>query len=246
MENKRVLALILGIVLSISLVGCASDSDGNSNTVDNDTNITINTNRAPINNNHVLLPKQEEPSEPTVSDRPVVEYVSEWIEGGVVDKNYVLNENTKKTIEDAFLADEIEYAIEIIGQKVPTFSWTLSTGEKKSNDDFGDDKYILEFFSPECGYCHEMAAVVDSMREAYPEIPVISLSQKSGDFSDFNELGENAFLLEAGHPDFDNFMNCLPWIPAFVFVEDDTVQYVTYGYADESAMRQNYDMIFEK
>lgn len=240
MKNKQILTLVIGLALSISLVGCSSDS-GSVNETNNDTNIIINTDRNQFQSNHTLPHKE---GTPVVDEKPTVEYISEWVEGGVIAEDFVLREETGETLEDFYLDDEIEYAKDLIGQKVPTFVWTMSNGEKKSNDNFGDNKYILEFFSPNCGHCHEMATVVDELRETYPDIPIVSLSQTPGDFFDFNQTGENAFLLRAVHPDFDSFMNCLPWVPAFVFVENDTVKFVTYGYFDLERMTENYNIAF--
>ena len=146
-----------------------------------------------------------------------------------VNDDYFLNFDMNVTFGSFYNDDEKVYAIQLINKDMPLVQWTTSDGVKHSTEEFGEGKYIIEVFGPNCGYCRGSIPEVDGYREKYPDIPLISITFDNNDVGEFNQLGEYAFFIEPGTEASSELYNYIPWIPAFVFVEDGTIKLVTFG-----------------
>lgn len=143
---------------------------------------------------------------------------------------YVINADKGVTVENFYNdAETKQYASQLIGMKMPTIKWTTSDGKEHSNADFGDKPYIIEIFSPSCMYCNASIEHVDAFREANTDIPLVSITTETGDISAFNTIGENAFSIANIDTSFNSVLNYIPWIPAFLYVENGNIKLVTYG-----------------
>jgi len=170
------------------------------------------------------------------------------IQQSVDYSKYVINQKKNVTVENFYGdAESKMYASQLIGSAMPNIPWEDSLGVKHSNADFGAEKYILEIFSPTCGYCNASIPVVDKFRESHSEIPVISLTtDTTGDISAFNASGENAFVWKDINQENSTIMNYIPWIPTFLYIENGEVQLVTYGGVNEGDLENYIDIAFNK
>ena len=158
---------------------------------------------------------------------------------------FVINKDKNLTVDNYYSDAETKYyASNLIGMTVPEMKWKMADGTEKSNKDLGD-KYIIEIFSPNCTYCQQSIPEVDKWREAHPETPLISLTTESGDISKFNEKGEYAFTWV---PDSaaNTLLNNVPWIPAFIMVENGKITLVDFGAVTQETIDNYVDTAFSK
>ena len=257
MKNKKILALILGFALSISLVGCGNNSDntpvaGDSNATKPEVQININTNRDQVDTNierpsDILIDNVKDAQNAVAeAERQEQEALKKMEEALNKEEKKYINEKLGIKFSDFYAdAEEIEYAQKLIGREMPTFNWS-KFGTPKSNDDFGNDKYIIELFRPDCGYCHQSIPEVDDFRITYPEIPVISLTSMIGDIEEFNQNTYDTFRIEGLSDEINELLEYIPWVPAFIYVENDTIQLITYGGVTKANLEKYVDIAFNK
>ena len=156
---------------------------------------------------------------------------NQQIQQSIDYSQYVINASKGITVENFYSDAETKaYAAQLIGQKVPTMKWKDSTGTEHTTDEFGNNPYIIEIFSPDCGYCNASIEHVDAFRAQNADIPLISLTTNSGDISNFNKNGEYAFTMQDISSELNSkILNYVPWIPCFLYIENGTVMLVTYG-----------------
>ena len=173
---------------------------------------------------------------------------SSTVQESVDYSQYVINADKGVTVENFYSdAETKQYAAQLIGMKMPTITWTTSGGKEHSNADFGDGPYIIEIFSPTCMYCNASIEHVDAFREANPNIPLVSITTETGDISAFNTTGENAFSITNIDTSFNSVLNYIPWIPAFLYVENGNIKLVTYGGINDQAEIVKYgEVVFRQ
>lgn len=288
MKSKRILAITLGLILTISLAGCGTTSNnnvvGDSNAIINDTDIILNTDRnlADTNTNDQLEVepsvgdkentevKEEEyrgdtdinspnnemppisediPGDANNAEEPNEEVLPTEPEADVPEENNseYLNEKLSIKYEDFYYdAEEVNYAKSLIGMKMPILTWTGSDGKTRTNADFENGKYIIELFKVTCGYCNQSIPEVDNFRVNNSDIPVISLSTTFDDFSNFNINGEYAFAINEMTSEMNDIMEYIPWVPAFLYVENGEIQLVTYGGVTEARLNEFVNVAYNK
>jgi thioredoxin-related protein len=145
------------------------------------------------------------------------------------------------TIQSLYADDEERYyAMQWIGKELPELKWMNSAGETKYIKDLGQERYILEFMEPNCTYCNKMIEVVDSYRATENAYKVIGLSIKDGDLTNFNEKGENTFILINKDAQTKELVKLVAWVPTFVYVENGKVVLVAFGNMNGVEKMQEY------
>ena len=142
--------------------------------------------------------------------------------------------------------EERYYAMQWIGMELPELEYVNSKGETVKLADLGQGKYIIEFMEPTCTFCNGMIDMVDQYRETEGAVPVIGLSIKDGDLSNFNKNNENTFTLVNKTVTTKQLVSMIVWVPMFVFVEDGRVKLVSFGNMEGVETMQEYvDLAFK-
>lgn len=64
-----------------------------------------------------------------------------------------------------------------VGDKIPSFSVTLNTGETISDKDLTGQLSFIVFFNTECKDCQKELPVIQHFYEIYPKYPIICISR---------------------------------------------------------------------
>lgn len=159
---------------------------------------------------------------------------------------FVINESKNITIQDFYQNDEERYyAMNMIGSKIPDLKYLDAELNEHNINELETDKYIIEFFAPDCTYCNKMIDVVDEYRSLENSIPVIGLSIEDGDISKFNKISENSYKLINKDVETDNLISDVVWIPTFLYVENGTIKLVSFGLLTTDEITQNVEIAFE-
>ena len=63
--------------------------------------------------------------------------------------------------------------------------------------------------------------------------------------SNFNQTGEHAWqLANQNDSTVNTILQNVPWVPAFIFVEDGVIQLITYGGLEEGDLEEYWDFAF--
>lgn len=142
---------------------------------------------------------------------------------------FVINADKNITIDSFYANDEEKfYAMQLIGKTVPDLKYLDGETEVLISS-LGKDRYIIEFVEPDCAFCNKMIETVDGYRATENALDVIGLSIKAGDLSNFNKAGEHTFHIINKDDDTNNLVKLIAWVPTFVYVENGTIQLVTFG-----------------
>jgi len=159
---------------------------------------------------------------------------------------YIINAEKKITIDTFYQDAETKgYAKNLIGTSMPKLTWKDAAGKAHSTDELGSS-YIIEMFSLTCTYCQATIPEIDAFSKENPKIKRVSLTpdpEKAGAIDKFNVGGENAFYWGAKDTGSELLMNNMPWVPAFLFVQDGKIKLVSYGGTDAKTLKSNSDLV---
>lgn len=142
---------------------------------------------------------------------------------------FVINAEKNITIDNFYNNDEEKfYAMQIIGKTVPDLKYLDGENEVQISS-LGKDRYIIEFVEPDCAFCNKMIDTVDGYRATENALDVIGLSIKAGDLSNFNKTATHTFHIINKDEDTNNLVKLIAWVPTFIYVENGTIQLVTFG-----------------
>ena len=173
------------------------------------------------------------------------EFVFEVPEVESVEENVFATYDIAEKI-DVFFNDEESkiYASNVMGKTLPNLEWITRDGVKFSTGQITEERYIVELFLTTCSYCNKSVGVIDAFREK-TGFQVISLALDNGDLSNFNQTGEHAWqLANQNDSTVNTILQNVPWVPAFIFVEDGVIQLITYGGLEEGDLEEYWDFAF--
>lgn len=159
---------------------------------------------------------------------------------------FIINEKKGITIADLYYDDEERYnAMLLIGQRIPELQYVDSKDQTIELKNLGQDRYVLEFVQPTCNWCKGMVDMLNEYRATENACTVIGLSIIDGDMSPFNKTSETTFRLKRKDETTNQFADTIPWVPTFLFVENGTVRFVSFGNIESLEKFQEYiDLAF--
>lgn len=141
--------------------------------------------------------------------------------------------------------EEKFYSLLTTGMNIPDMSLKDNNGDMYTLYELidSDDRYIIEFVKPSCQYCEKMIDIIKQYGEQDGSYKVIVISMNDDDISKFND---NAYILADENTAVGNFINRLNWVPAFLFIENNTVNFVKYGDFSIEYMNEAVSLAFGK
>lgn len=92
--------------------------------------------------------------------------------------------------------EEEHIGIELaVGDKIPSFSISMSTGETISDKDLSGQLSLIVFFNTECKDCQKELPVIQRFYETFPKYPLICISRAEKASSIATYWKENNFTL---------------------------------------------------
>ena len=92
--------------------------------------------------------------------------------------------------------EEIQTGINlVVGDKVPSFSVVMNTGETISDKDLSGQLSLIVFFNTGCKDCQKELPVIQRFYDTYPEYPLICISRAETEPSIAEYWKENKFTL---------------------------------------------------
>ena len=159
---------------------------------------------------------------------------------------FMINEKKGITIADLYYDDEERYnAMLLIGQRVPELQYVDSNEQTIELRNLGQSRYVLEFVQPTCNWCKGMVDMLDEYRATENAVTVVGLSIVDGDMSVFNKQSENTFRLKRKDETTNQFADTIPWVPTFLYIENGTIRFVSFGNIESLEKFQEYiDLAF--
>ena len=83
----------------------------------------------------------------------------------------------------------------VVGDKIPSFSVTMNTGETISDKDLSGQLSLIVFFNTGCKDCQKELPVIQRFYDTYPEYPLICISRAETESSIAEYWKEHKFTL---------------------------------------------------
>ena len=83
----------------------------------------------------------------------------------------------------------------VVGDKIPSFSVTMNTGETISDKDLSGQLSLIVFFNTGCKDCQKELPVIQRFYDTYPEYPLICISRAETESSIAKYWKENKLTL---------------------------------------------------